>query len=137
MNDNINRLQKFRNDTYNLLGFAQDSTYDLIDAVLTTRKADSLADFSLSPLFKRQWSSTYESLQDCRPNPLLSQKFCLLVFFATELEKPRRHKRHKVFYSGQSSGSEYWGGKRSLSYILPHISGRAQLLRRRLYLSPS
>ena len=68
MNNNINRLQKFRKDTYKLLGFAQDSTYDLIDAVLTTRKADSLADFSLSPLFKRQWSSTYESLQDCRPN---------------------------------------------------------------------
>jgi hypothetical protein len=68
MNNNINRLQKFRKDTYKLLGFAEDSTYDLIDAVLTTRKADSLADFSLSPLFKRQWPSTYESLQDCRPN---------------------------------------------------------------------
>ena len=39
-----------------------------MDAVLTTRTANSLADFSLSPLFKRQWPSTYESLQDCRPN---------------------------------------------------------------------
>ena len=35
MNYNINRLQKFRDDTYNLLGFAKDSTYDLMDAVLT------------------------------------------------------------------------------------------------------
>jgi hypothetical protein len=68
MNNNINKLQKFRTDTYNLLGFAKDSTYDLIDAVVTTRTADSLADFSLSPLFRRQWPSTYESLQDCRPN---------------------------------------------------------------------
>jgi hypothetical protein len=68
MNTNINRLQKLRTDTYNLLGFAKDSTYDLMDAVLTTRMADSLADFSLSPLFRRPWSSTYESLQDCRPN---------------------------------------------------------------------
>jgi len=68
MNNNINRLQKFRNDTYNLLGFAKDSTYDLMDAVLTTRTAYSLADFSLSTLFRRQWPSTYESLQDCRPN---------------------------------------------------------------------
>ncbi len=68
MNTNINRLQKFRADTYNLLGFAKDSTYDLMDAVLTTRTANSLADFSLSPLFQRQWPSTYESLQDCRPN---------------------------------------------------------------------
>jgi hypothetical protein len=68
MNNNIKKLQKFRTDTYNLLGFAKDSTYDLIDAVVTTRTADSLADFSLSPLFRRQWPSTYESLQDCRPN---------------------------------------------------------------------
>ncbi|MDJ0601887.1 MAG: hypothetical protein QNJ37_23980 [Crocosphaera sp.] len=68
MNNNIRKLQKFRTDTYNLLGFAKDSTYDLMDAVLTTRTAYSLADFSLSPLFRRQWPSTYESLQDCRPN---------------------------------------------------------------------
>ena len=27
-----------------------------------------MADFSLSPLFRRQWSSVYEALQDCRPN---------------------------------------------------------------------
>jgi hypothetical protein len=27
-----------------------------------------LAEFSLSPLFKRKWSSTYEALQDSRPN---------------------------------------------------------------------
>ena len=68
MNNNIRKLQQFRTDTYNLLGFAKDSTYDLMDAVLTTRTASSLADFSLSPLFRRQWPSTYESLQDCRPN---------------------------------------------------------------------
>ena len=39
-----------------------------MDAVLTTRNVYCLADFSLSPLFRRQWSSVYESLQDCRPN---------------------------------------------------------------------
>ena len=39
-----------------------------MDAFLTTRTANLLADFSLSPLFKRQWYSTYKSLQDCRPN---------------------------------------------------------------------
>jgi len=40
----------------------------LIDAVLTTIIANSLADFFLSASFRRTWSSTYESLQDCRPN---------------------------------------------------------------------
>ncbi len=50
MNNNISRLQQFRIDTYNLLGWASDATFDLMDAVLTTRTAYSLADFSLSPL---------------------------------------------------------------------------------------
>ncbi|WP_293021765.1 hypothetical protein [Moorena sp. SIO3I8] len=68
MNTSISRLQKFRIDTYNLLGGAWDATFNLIDAFLTTRTANSLADFYLSPLFRREWSSTYESLQDCRPN---------------------------------------------------------------------
>jgi len=68
MNTSISRLQQFRADTYNLLGRAWDATFNLIDAVLTTRNANYLADLSLSPLFRRKWSSTYESLQDCRPN---------------------------------------------------------------------
>jgi hypothetical protein len=68
MNDNINSLQKFRADTHKLLNFSQDATLDLIDAVLTTRVANCLADFSLSPLFRRKWPSAYEALQDCRPN---------------------------------------------------------------------
>lgn len=53
MNNNIKKLQKFRTDTYNLLGVVKDSTYDLMDAVLTARMADSLANFSLSSLFCR------------------------------------------------------------------------------------
>jgi hypothetical protein len=68
MNNSRNRLQKFRTDTYDAIGLAKDATFELIDAVLTTRNAYSLADFSLSPLFRRQWSSVYEALQDCRPN---------------------------------------------------------------------
>lgn len=68
MNNKISRIEKFRTDTYNLLGFAKDATFDLMDAVLTTKNAYCLAEFSLSPLFRRQWPSTYESLQDCRPN---------------------------------------------------------------------
>ncbi len=68
MNSNIAQLQRFRQQAYNLLGGAKDATFELMDAVLTTRNVYCLADFSLSPLFRRQWSSVYESLQDCRPN---------------------------------------------------------------------
>ncbi|MEI2578052.1 NF041680 family putative transposase [Scytonema sp. PRP1] len=38
-----------------------------MDAVLLTRKAYCLADLSLSPVFRRKWSSIYEALQDTRP----------------------------------------------------------------------
>ncbi len=62
------RLKKFRQETYQLLGKAHDATFELMDSVMTTRNASCLAEFSLSPLFNRKWSSTYEALQDSRPN---------------------------------------------------------------------
>lgn len=53
------RYQKFRQQTYQMLGKAKDSTFELMDSVLkdtaahimTTRNASCLAEFSLSPLF--------------------------------------------------------------------------------------
>ncbi|MDJ0590670.1 MAG: hypothetical protein QNJ72_11835 [Pleurocapsa sp. MO_226.B13] len=62
------RYQKFRQQTYQMLGKAKDATFELMDSVMTTRNAGCLAEFSLSPLFRRKWSSTYEALQDSRPN---------------------------------------------------------------------
>jgi hypothetical protein len=70
------RYQKFRQQTYQMLGKAKDATFELMDSVMTTRNASCLAEFSLSPLFRRKWSSrgasrsapTYEALQDSRPN---------------------------------------------------------------------
>ena len=65
---NYKQLQEFRKLVYDLLNFAADATFELTDAVLTTRNAYSLAEFSLSPFFRRKWPSIYEALQDCRPN---------------------------------------------------------------------
>src|SRR6476620_5359024 len=62
-------LVKFRQLAYELLGPAKDATFELLDAVMTTPRAKCLADFSLNPLFRRQWSSVYEALQDARPEP--------------------------------------------------------------------
>lgn len=59
-------LVKFRQLAYELLGAAKDATFELLDAVMTTPNAKCLADFSLNPLFRRQWSSVYEALQDAR-----------------------------------------------------------------------
>jgi hypothetical protein len=58
---NYKQLQEFRQQEYELLIFAQDATFELTDAVLTTRNVYSLADFSLSPCFRREWPSIYVS----------------------------------------------------------------------------
>ena len=42
--------------------------FELGDAVLLTVHANSFAEFSLSPAFRRQWPSVYEALQDGRPD---------------------------------------------------------------------
>jgi hypothetical protein len=62
------RYQKFRQQTYQMLGKAKDATFELMDSVMTTKNSSCLAEFSLSPLFRRKWSSTYEALEDSRPN---------------------------------------------------------------------
>lgn len=65
--DVLAQLKAFRQATYDCLGKAHDATFELTDAVLLTRNAYCLADFSLCPVFRRKWSSIYEALQDCRP----------------------------------------------------------------------
>jgi hypothetical protein len=60
-------LEEFRQAAYSYLGRAHDATFELMDAILLTRNAYSLADLSLSPVFRRKWSSIYEALQDSRP----------------------------------------------------------------------
>jgi hypothetical protein len=62
------RLKQFRQETYSMLGKAKDATFELMDSVMTTRNVSCLAELSLSPFFRRKWSSTYEALEDSRPN---------------------------------------------------------------------
>jgi hypothetical protein len=64
----VTNSQNFGSAAYDLLTQAKDATFELMDAVLTTRNASSLAELSLSPMFRRKWSSVYEALQDARPN---------------------------------------------------------------------
>ncbi|WP_258169727.1 transposase [Nostoc sp. 'Peltigera membranacea cyanobiont' N6] len=61
------RLEEFRQVAYKYLGRAKDATFELTDAILLTRNVYSLADLSLSPVFRRKWPSVYEALQDSRP----------------------------------------------------------------------
>jgi len=65
--DVFDRLKAFRQAVYDNLCRAHDAAFELTDAVMLTRKAYCLADLSQSPVFRRQWSSVYEALQDTRP----------------------------------------------------------------------
>jgi hypothetical protein len=58
--DSFARIKAFRQVAYNYLCRAHDATFELTDAIILTRKAYSLADLSLSPVFRRKWSSVYE-----------------------------------------------------------------------------
>ena len=74
------RLKAFRQMAYEALGTAKDALFDLIDAVLLTPSATSFAELSLSPVFRRQWPSVYEALQDGRPD-----RDRLLTLYADEI----------------------------------------------------
>jgi len=61
-------LQQFRQAIYKNLCSSQDATFELMDALLLTIQAQSLADLSLSCVFRRPWPNVYEALQDTRPD---------------------------------------------------------------------
>jgi hypothetical protein len=79
---NSEALKEFRQAAYDLLVKAKDATFELMDAVMTTRNAACLAEFALSPLFTRQWSSIYEALQDSRP-----ERKKLMLLYIKQLEQ--------------------------------------------------
>ena len=65
---------------------------------MTTKHASSIAEFSLSPMFRRQYPSTYEALEDCRPqrnqamklfiSRIPSQKYLTLAIDHTPWPRP-------------------------------------------------
>jgi DDE superfamily endonuclease len=57
-------LRHFRRELYDLLGLRQDSLFELVDAVLTAAGPATLVRHSLSPYFRRGWSSTCDALSD-------------------------------------------------------------------------
>lgn len=63
----IDQLKQFRSCVYTILGKAKDALFDLMDAVLVTRSVYSFVELSVSPVFRRQWSSIYEALEDGNP----------------------------------------------------------------------
>lgn len=65
--NSIVRLKAFRQAAYKNLCRAHEAMFELKDAIILTRKVFSLAELSLSAVFRRKWSSVYEAVQDSRP----------------------------------------------------------------------
>jgi len=63
----LEQLKQFRTGVYTILGKAKDALFDLMDAVLITRSVYSFVELSVSPVFRRRWSSVYEAIQDGNP----------------------------------------------------------------------
>ncbi len=63
----FDKLKQFRLGVYTILGNAKDALFDLMDAVLVTRSVYSFVELSVSPVFRRQWSSIYEAIGDGKP----------------------------------------------------------------------
>lgn len=63
----LDKLRQFRTGVYTILGNAKDALFDLMDAVLITRSVYSFVELSISPVFRRQWSSIYEAIEDGLP----------------------------------------------------------------------
>jgi hypothetical protein len=63
----VDKLKQFRQGVYTILGKAKDALFDLMDAVLVTRSVYSFVELSVSPVFRRRWSSIYEALSDSSP----------------------------------------------------------------------
>lgn len=62
--NSLEHLQAFRQSVYLLLGKGRDALFDLMDATLVSRSVSSFAELSLSPVFRRQWSSVYAAIAE-------------------------------------------------------------------------
>src|SRR6266536_875466 len=63
---NPHTLNVFRHAIYGCFQRASDALFNTVDALLTEDRAHSFPELSLSPLFKRKWSSLYEAFEDGR-----------------------------------------------------------------------
>jgi hypothetical protein len=58
------RLRHLRQELHDDLGLLQDSLFELLDVMLATQQRSTLVRLSLATVFRRQWSSTCDSLSD-------------------------------------------------------------------------
>ena len=63
--EQLNNLIEFRQTVYEqILAGVKDAQFELVDAILLSEGVGSFAELSLSPVFRRQWSSAYSAVED-------------------------------------------------------------------------
>jgi hypothetical protein len=60
----LNKLTSFRQAIYKCFTRAADPLFELLDALLCSAGLLSFPELSCAPVFRRQWPSVYEALQD-------------------------------------------------------------------------
>lgn len=65
---NLNTWKEIRHQTADCFERSRDALFELVDALCSEAQAQTLPELSLSPTFRRHWSSVYEALQDGRVN---------------------------------------------------------------------
>lgn len=61
---NFNTVKTFRHEVYQSFKQAKDALFNVLDALASEDRAQSLPELSLSPHFQRKWPSIYEALED-------------------------------------------------------------------------
>ena len=61
----LNRIIEFRQAVHRrFLTRQRDAQFELVDALLLSRQVRSFPELSLSPVFRRGWSSVYTAVED-------------------------------------------------------------------------
>jgi hypothetical protein len=60
----VAQMQQFRQDLYNFLPQRADALLDLVDALASNSNARSVVELSLSPLFRRAYSSVHDAIDN-------------------------------------------------------------------------
>ena len=62
MQDHLETLQQFRQALYQSFPYRRDSLLELLDVISSNDRAQSPVELSLNPLFRRQYSALYTTL---------------------------------------------------------------------------
>src|SRR5579883_1492666 len=129
----FNQLQTFRQTLYHTLGKARDAVFDLMDAVLVSACITSFVSLSQSPVFRGQWSSLYEALQDSQlPRAKVVKRLIsqiptagqpLLAGEATRWHRPAAKTLNDRTLSGGVGGAITVGHSYSTLAWIPEASG--------------